>query len=113
MDQLPFAQIQAFLAVVERSGLDYAILRPGWFTHDPEVRYELTRKGEPFVGHDVSLNSISDLIAKVATTPGLHVQQSLGVGAASISWSPSEGSWQQPRPWCRKSARWPSLRSIL
>ena len=66
-------------AVVERSGLDYTILRPGWFNRDPEVRYELTQKGEPFVGHDVSLNSVSDVIVKVATTPGLHVQQSLGV----------------------------------
>jgi len=66
-------------AIVEASELDYTILRPGWFTHEPEVRYELTRKGEPFVGHDVSLNSISDLIVKVVTTEGLHVRQSLGV----------------------------------
>jgi len=66
-------------AVVEASELDYTILRPGWFTQEQEVRYELTHKGEPFVGHDVSLNSISDLIVKVATTPGLHVRQSLGI----------------------------------
>jgi len=66
-------------AVIEASELDYTILRPGWFTHEPEVRYELTHRGEPFVGHDVSLNSISELIVKVATTPGLHVRQSLGV----------------------------------
>lgn len=66
-------------AVIEASELDYTLLRPGWFTHEQEVRYELTHKGEPFVGHDISLNSISDLIVKVATTPGLHVRQSLGV----------------------------------
>ena len=66
-------------AVVERSGLDYTILRPGWFNRDPEVRYELTQKGEPFVGHDVSLNSLSDLILKLAMNPELHVRQSLGV----------------------------------
>jgi len=66
-------------AVIEASDLDYTILRPGWFTHEQEVRYELTHKGEPFVGHDVSLNSISDLIVKIATTPGLHARQSLGV----------------------------------
>jgi len=66
-------------AVVEASELDYTLLRPGWFTQEQEVRYELTHKGEPFVGHDVSLNSISDLIVKVATTPSLHVRQSLGV----------------------------------
>lgn len=66
-------------AVVEASDLDYTILRPGWFTHDDEISYQLTQKGEPFRGHDVSLNSLSDLIVKVATTPRLHVRESLGV----------------------------------
>jgi uncharacterized protein YbjT (DUF2867 family) len=66
-------------AVLEASGLDYTILRPGWFTRDDEVSYALTQKGEPFRGHDVSLNGLSDLIVKLATTPGLHVCESLGV----------------------------------
>lgn len=66
-------------AVIEASDLDYTILRPGWFTRDEKVRYELTQKGEPFRGHDVSLNSVSDLIVKLTTTPGLHVRRSLGV----------------------------------
>jgi hypothetical protein len=43
------------------------------------VNYHLTRKGESFQGHDVSLDSLSDLIVKLATTPGLHVRESLGV----------------------------------
>ena len=42
-------------AVVEASDLDYTVVRPGWFTRDPEIRYSLTQKGEPFRGHDVSL----------------------------------------------------------
>jgi len=66
-------------AAIEASDLDYTILRPGWFTHDHEISYQLTQKGEPFRGHDVSLNSLSDLIVKLATTPGLHVRHSLGV----------------------------------
>lgn len=66
-------------AVIERSNLDYTILRPGWFTHDHEVRYEVTQKGEPFRGHDVSLDSLSDLIVKLATTPGMDSRKSLGV----------------------------------
>jgi uncharacterized protein YbjT (DUF2867 family) len=64
---------------IEASDLDYIILRPGWFTRDSEVNYHLTRKGESFQGHDVSLDSLSDLIVKLATTPGLHVRESLGV----------------------------------
>jgi uncharacterized protein YbjT (DUF2867 family) len=66
-------------AVIEGSDLDYTILRPGWFTHDNEVAYQLTKKGEPFKGHDVSLNSLSDLIKRLVTTPGLHSRESLGV----------------------------------
>jgi hypothetical protein len=41
-----------------------------------------THKGEPFRRHDISLNSLSDLILKLVTTPGLHVHQSLGVSRA-------------------------------
>ncbi len=66
-------------AAIEASDLDYTILRPGWFTNDDEVTYQLTQKGEPFKGHDVSLNSLSDLIVKLALTPGLHSRRSLGV----------------------------------
>ncbi|NOK18632.1 NAD(P)H-binding protein [Corallococcus carmarthensis] len=66
-------------AVIEASDLDYTLLRPGWFTHDREVRYELTQKGEPFKGHDVSLDSLSDLIVKLATTQGMESRKSLGV----------------------------------
>jgi uncharacterized protein YbjT (DUF2867 family) len=66
-------------AVVEESDLEYTILRPGWFVHDEPVDYQITQKGEPFRGHDVSLNSLSDLIAKLATSPRFHVRRSLGV----------------------------------
>jgi uncharacterized protein YbjT (DUF2867 family) len=69
-------------AVIEASDLDYTILRPGWFTQDDEVAYQLTQKGEPFKGHDISLNSLSDLIVKLALTPGLHSRRSLGVSRA-------------------------------
>lgn len=66
-------------AVIEASDLDYTILRPGWFTHENEINYQLTQKGEPFHGHDVSLNSLSDLIVKLALSPTLEVRHSLGV----------------------------------
>jgi uncharacterized protein YbjT (DUF2867 family) len=66
-------------AVIEASDLDYTILRPGWFTHDNEINYQITQKGKPFKGHDVSLNSLSDLIVKLALSPMLEVRHSLGV----------------------------------
>jgi uncharacterized protein YbjT (DUF2867 family) len=69
-------------AVIEASDLDYTILRPGWFTQDEAIDYQITRKGEPFRGHDVSLNSVSDLIVKLALSPTLEVRQSLGVSSS-------------------------------
>ena len=69
-------------AVIEASDLDYTILRPGWFTHDEEINYQITQKGEPFKGHDVSLNSLSDLIVKLALSPGMEVRRSPGVSRA-------------------------------
>jgi uncharacterized protein YbjT (DUF2867 family) len=69
-------------AVVEASDLDYTVLRPGWFTRDAEIRYSITQKGEPFRGHDVSLDSLSDLIVKLALTPGMESRRSIGVSNA-------------------------------
>ncbi|SFI34445.1 NAD(P)H-binding [Collimonas sp. OK307] len=66
-------------AIIEASSLDYTILRPGWFTNNPKVSYQITQKGEPFHGHDISLNSLSDLIVKLALDPTLHVRSSIGV----------------------------------
>ncbi len=69
-------------AIIEASDLDYTILRPGWFTRDEAISYQLTQKGEPFQGHDVSLNSLSDLIVKLAVADGLHLRSSIGVSRA-------------------------------
>lgn len=66
-------------AVIEASSLDYTVLRPGWFTNNQKVDYRITQRGEPFHGHDVSLNSVSDLIVKLALDPTLHVRCSIGV----------------------------------
>jgi uncharacterized protein YbjT (DUF2867 family) len=66
-------------ALVEASDLDYTTLRPGWFTRDETIDYQITQKGEPFRGHDVSLDSVSDLIVKLTTSRALHVHCSLGV----------------------------------
>jgi uncharacterized protein YbjT (DUF2867 family) len=66
-------------AVIESFDLDYTILRPGWFTHDEAVAYQIMQKGQPFKDHDVSLNSSSDLIVELALTPEMEIRHSLGV----------------------------------
>ena len=58
---------------------NYTILRPRWFTRDAAIDYRITQKGDPFRGHDVSLNSVSDLIVKLALNPMLEIRRSLGV----------------------------------
>ncbi|MEV5116890.1 hypothetical protein MRBL20_005215 [Peribacillus frigoritolerans] len=41
--------------------------------------YQITQKGEPFKGHDISRKSLADLIVKLAVTPGMEIRNSLGV----------------------------------
>ena len=65
--------------VIEESGLDYTILRPDWFTDSNEVDYAITRKGEPEQGTAVSRKSIATFIATIIETPGLHMNENLGI----------------------------------
>jgi uncharacterized protein YbjT (DUF2867 family) len=68
-------------AEIEASDLDYTILRPGWFKRGGASDYQITQKGEPFRGHDVSLNGLSELIVKLAQNPKMEVRRSLGVSS--------------------------------
>lgn len=63
---------------IEASDLNYTIVRPGWFTTGP-VDYEVTRKGEPFGGHDVSVSSIADIVRKLVDNDTLYAKDSIGV----------------------------------
>lgn len=63
---------------IEASDLNYTIVRPGWFTGGP-VNYQVTRKGEPFGGHDVSVSSIADMVMKLVDDDTLYSRDSIGV----------------------------------
>jgi uncharacterized protein YbjT (DUF2867 family) len=65
--------------VIEASKLDYTIVRPAWLTDVDEVEYELTQKGEPFKGTEVSRKSIADLVVKLSLDPTRYVRGSVGV----------------------------------
>jgi len=65
--------------VIEASNLDYTILRPTWFTHDDEVDYETTKKGEPEKGSVISQISLATLIATIIESPEKYVRENLGV----------------------------------
>lgn len=64
--------------VIEASDLNYTIVRPGWFTDGP-VNYEITRKGKPFGGHDVSISSIADIVKKLVDDDTLYSRDSIGI----------------------------------
>lgn len=69
----------AAASVIESSDLDYTIIRPAWLTDKDEVDYELTSKGEPFKGTEVSRKSVADLVVKLAQDPRRDVRGSLGI----------------------------------
>ena len=62
--------------VIETSGLDYTVIRPGWFDEGSD-NYEITRKGEKFKGHDVSRQAIANLVVKCIN--GFGIGESLGI----------------------------------
>ena len=64
--------------VIEASTLDYTIIRPGWFDEGND-NYEITRKGQPFKGHDVSRQAICNLVLKLIQQNGFGVRESLGI----------------------------------
>ncbi len=70
---------RAAAGVIEASKLDYTIVRPAWLTDNDEVDYELTQKGEPFKGTEVSRKSVADLVVKLAQDPARDVRGSVGV----------------------------------
>lgn len=64
--------------VVEASDLDYTVIRPGWFDNG-SADYEVTRKGEPFGGHDVSRAAIADLVMRLIGDDALYARESIGI----------------------------------
>lgn len=64
--------------IIENSDLDYTIIRPGWLDNGP-ADYELTKKGEPFGGHDVSRLAIADLVTRMVDDPQFGRRESLGI----------------------------------
>ena len=65
--------------VIENSSLDYTVIRPAWLTNKNAVDYELTQKGTPFAGTEVSRSSVADLVVSLIEHPEQHVRESLGV----------------------------------
>jgi len=65
--------------VIEASDLNYTVIRPGWFDNGDDTDYQVTKKGEPFGGHDVSRKSIADLVVRLAHDENMGSRDSLGI----------------------------------
>lgn len=65
--------------LIERSQLNYTIIRAAYMTNEDEIDYELTEKGTPFKGTIISRKSVADLIVKVIEDPTQHGYSSLGI----------------------------------
>lgn len=65
--------------IIESSDLNYTVIRPGWFDNSNDTDYEITHKGEPFGGHDVSIKSIADLVVRLTHDSKLGSRDSLGI----------------------------------
>lgn len=64
--------------VIEKSNLDYTVIRPGWFDNGSDD-FEITHKGEPFGGHDVSRGAIAKLVHQIIENPNLYKNESIGI----------------------------------
>lgn len=65
--------------IIEKSGLDYTILRPDWFTNIDEIDYILTKKDQPESGSAISRKSIADFVSKLMNYPNLYINENLGI----------------------------------
>jgi uncharacterized protein YbjT (DUF2867 family) len=65
--------------LVEASDTDYTILRPAWLQDEDEVDYEMTQKGEPFKGTEVSRRSVAALVTELITHSDRLVRANVGV----------------------------------
>lgn len=64
---------------IEKSNLEYTIVRPAWFSDKDEVNYELTRKGQEFKGTEVSRASVAAYVASLILNPTEEIRQSVGI----------------------------------
>lgn len=70
--------------IIEKSSLDYTIVRPSWLTDKNETDYETTQKGEPFMGTEVSRKAIAYYITHIIEHPEKDVRASVGVNKPGV-----------------------------
>lgn len=65
--------------LIEKSDLDYTIIRPSWMTNKDEVDYQKTKKGEPITNTEISRKSIASYINELVNNLTEDVHESIGL----------------------------------
>lgn len=70
--------------IIEKSDLDYTVVRPSWLTNNDETDYETTQKGEPFRGTEVARKAVAAYISDIIENPHKDVKASVGVNKPGV-----------------------------
>ena len=74
--------------IIEESSLDYTILRLTWlYNQTGNEAYQLTQKGQPFVGAQVTREAVAQLIVDIIENPAGYTKSSIGVSEPNTDWS--------------------------
>ncbi|WP_139926338.1 NAD(P)H-binding protein [Hymenobacter sp. DG01] len=81
-------QVAEATRVFENEAFDYTILRLTWlYNQAGNTAYQLTQKGEPFVGTQVTRQAVAQLLVDIVTaTDDRFKQKSLGVSEPNTDW---------------------------
>ncbi len=70
--------------IIERSTLDYTILRPVWLTNKLIEDVIITKKGETYIGTETSRASIGKIIEEIVQNPMLFLNENIGIAQQPI-----------------------------
>lgn len=75
-------------AVLEDDDLDYTLMRMAWLYDDAKnTKYELTEKGEPFKGTQVTREAVAQLVLEIIQSEGNRfAKRNLGVSEPDTDW---------------------------
>ncbi|MFT8537124.1 NAD(P)H-binding protein [Bifidobacterium aquikefiri] len=86
-DYLPPIRVED--EMLRKSDIDFTTLRFAWLNDRDEIAYQITKKGERFVGGSGSRKSMADAILKIVETPTLCERETIGIADPSTKDAPS------------------------
>lgn len=74
--------------IIETSGLSYILLRLTWlYNQEENENYIISKKGEPFIGAQVTRQAVTRLIMRIIEDPNQFENASLGVSEPNTDWA--------------------------